>query len=81
MSDEEGTGGRGKEKGLGIERGQVEEQVLGGIYIQDFSLPVLSRVLSVFSDPITLYSSSRCHTHPVIALKGCSHFLKGMSPI
>jgi len=81
MSDEEGTGGRGKEKGLGIERGQVEEQVLGCIYIQAFSLLVVSRVLSAFSDPITLYSSSHCHTHPLIALKGCLHFLKGMSPI
>ncbi len=38
MIDEEGTGGRGKEKGRGIERGQVEEQVLGCIYIQAFSV-------------------------------------------
>ncbi len=38
MIDEEGTGGRGKEKGRGIEREQVEEQVLGCIYIQAFSV-------------------------------------------
>ncbi len=78
MIDEEGTGGRGKEKGRGIERGQVEEQVLDVFIYRPFLYSSFSRgFFQPFLIPL-LYILPPTVTHtPRIALKGRSHFLKG----
>lgn len=71
MSDEEGTGGRGIERG-----GEQAEDRCWVVFIYKlFFACALSGSLG-FSDPITSYSCSRCNAHLIVSLKGRSHFLK-----
>lgn len=57
-------------KRRGRDRERASRGTGAGMYLYTgLFFAVLSRVLSAFSDPITLYSSSRCHTHPCNCLK------------